>query len=189
MDFKLEHKKPGDLIRSEEWNKILDELIDLRKYIENMTRSVILTSLESPTGASCKLSTDALEEFNYGVDVIGLITKQYYSVNERGEICRFGITDFADIIYYWSGASNGEYDALQITLEYVDNTIFTSEKLYIHKWSELKPKGENNAYIEYLQSINNHLWYRYRFKNPIPEKKIIQYVTRVMPLEIDSSRK
>ncbi|MCE8426288.1 MAG: hypothetical protein J5U17_10995 [Candidatus Methanoperedens sp.] len=207
MIFEPTYKKPGDLIRSEEWNKIIDELMDLRKYIESMTRSVTLTSLESPVGASCKLSTDAPEDFNYDMDVIGLITKQYYVEKELGEICRFGIHDSADIIYYWSGATKGDRDALQITLEYVDGSTFNSEKLFIHEWSKLRPKGDKNPYVEYLQSPNQHLWYRYGLRNPSPEKEIryitfedvsvesgvrianvIQYVTRVIPLKTNSSK-
>lgn len=209
MDFKPVYKKPGDLIKSDEWNKMLDELIDLRKFIENMCRSVTLTSLDSPVGTSCNLSTDAPDDLNYGMDVMGLITRQYYvGEAEMGEICSFGISDFADIIYYWSGATKCDIDTLQITLEYVDGTTFTSEKLFIHEWFELKPKGDKNPYMEYLQSPNQRLWYRYGLVNPNPEKEIryiifedvsqdsgirianvIQYVTRVRSLMINSSEK
>jgi len=209
MGFEPTYKKPGDLIRSDEWNKILDELIDLRKYIENMTRSITLTSLESPIGTSRNLSTDVPDDFNYGTDVMGLITKQYYlGEKEKGDICQFGVHDFADFIYYWSGAANGDRDALQITLEYVDGTTFTSEKLFIHEWSTLRPKGKKNPYVEYLQSPNQRLWYKYGLENPNPEKgiryitfgdvsmesavriaNVIQYVTKVRQLTIGAKKK
>src|SRR5574341_2080361 len=101
MGFEPTYKKPGDMIKSDEWNKILDELIELRKYIDNMARNVTLTALASPVGNSRNLSTDVSDDFNYGTDVMGLITKQYYvGGKETGEICRFGINDFADMIYY-----------------------------------------------------------------------------------------
>jgi hypothetical protein len=184
----------------------MDEMVYLKKYIESMSRNVTLTSLSSPIGISCNLSTDAPEDFNYGINVMGLITKQY-SGGAKGEICRFGITDYADIIYYWSGAAKGDRELLQITLEYVDGTTFTSEKLFIHEWSKLRPKGNKNPYNEYLQSPNQHLWYKYGFENPSPEKEIrymtfedisyegvvrianvIHYSTRVKPLIISPEK-
>ncbi len=209
MNFEPTYKKPGDLIKSDEWNKILDELAELRKYIENMTRSVTLTSLSSPTGVAYSLSREVPDDFNYDRDVIGLITKQYYvRENETGEICTFGIHDFADIIFYWSGAAKGDTPALKITLEYVDGTTFVSEKLFIHEWSKLRPKGNKNPYVEYLQSPNQRLWYRYPLENPSPEKEIryvtfenvssesgvrignvLHYVTRIKPLSLSLKKK
>jgi hypothetical protein len=209
MGFEPIYKKPGDVIKSDEWNKLLDELVDLKKYIENMTRNVTLTLLASPVGNSRNLSTDVSDDFNYGTDVMGLITKQYYiGAKETGEICRFGINDFADIIFYWSGAAIGDLDSLQISLEYVDGNVFTSDKLFIHEWSKLRPKGMKNPYYEYLQSPNQRLWYRYGLENPSPEKEIryitfedisdksavrianvVQYVTRVKPLVVGTKKK
>lgn len=204
MVFEPIYKKPGDLVRSDEWNQIVDELVFLRKYIESMSRSVTLTSLSSPTGISSNLSTDVSDDFKYGTDVMGLITKQY-NRSDKGEICRFGINDYADVIYYWSGAANGDRELLQITLEYVDGATFTLENQYIHEWSKLRPKGNKNPYFEYLQSPNQHLWYRYGFENPSPEKEIrliifeyistegvvrianvVQYSTRLKPLTTSS---
>ena len=204
MGFEQTYKKPGDLIKSEEWNEILEELVNLRKYIENMTRSITLTSLISPIGDSQSLSKDVPEEFDYGINVMGLITKQYYvGESETGRICKFGIHDFADIIHYWSGAAKGDIEALRITLEYVDGTIFNSESLFTHEWSNLRPKGDNNPYVEYLQSPNQRLWYKYELENPNPKMGIryitfedvseesavrianlLQYVTRVKPLPV-----
>ncbi|MCD1294337.1 hypothetical protein CUJ83_04905 [Methanocella sp. CWC-04] len=204
MDYEPMYKKPGDLIRSDEWNKIVDELKALKSYIENMTRSVTLTALPSPIGRSFALSTGVTEDFNYGVDVMGLITRQYYGgAQQTGDICRFGLSDYADIISYWSGAANGDKEALVISIEYVDGSVFTSEKLYIHEWSNLRPKGSKNPYVEYLQSPNQRLWYRYVLVNPDPDKEIryitfkdsdpdcalrianvMHYVTRVKPLAV-----
>jgi hypothetical protein len=199
MAFEPAYKKPGDPIRSDEWNRILDELVALRKYIEDMTRSVTLTGLESPTGTSSRLSKDAPESFDYGMDVMGMITRQYY-VKKMGEICTFGINDFAEAIYYWSGAAKGDTEVLKITLEYVDGKTFSSGKLFINECSRLRPRSEKNPYLEFLQSSKG-VWYRYALRNPSPEKEIryitflddgpegglriadvIQYVTRVMPL-------
>ena len=203
MVMETNYKKPGDLIRSEEWNKILDELVALRSYIDNMTRSVTLTSMSSPIGKSYGLGSGIEEDFNYGTDVIGLITKQYFmGRSEAGDICRFGLNDQADLISYWSGAANGDKEALEIDIEYVDGSVFTSDKLFIHEWSNLRPRGNKNPYSEYLQSPNQRLWYRYNIVNPNPDKEIrfitfrdtnqaiavrianvLHYTTRVQPLK------
>ena len=132
MVIEPNYKKPGDLIRSEEWNKILDELVSLRSYIEGMTRSATLTSLSSPIGKSYGLGRDAGDDFNY--------------------------------------------EALEVSVEYTDGNIFKSGPLFIHEWSNLRPKGNKNPFIEYLQSPNQHFWYRYSLVNPSPEKEI-RYVT------------
>lgn len=203
MVIELNYKKPGDLIRSEEWNRIMDELVELRRYIDNMTRSVTLAGLSSPVGSAYSLSSGAAEDFNYGVDVMGLITKQYYlGRKETGDICRFGVADQADVISYWSGAANGDREALEIQVEYVDGSVYRTDSLFIHEWSNLRPRGTKNPYVEYLQSPNQSLWYRYVLANPNPDKEIrqitfrdtsadvavrianvIHYVTRVRPLE------
>lgn len=203
MVFQPNYKKPGDLIRSEEWNTLQDELVVLKNYIESMTRSITLTALESPSGKAQNLKTNVSEEFDYGTDVLGLITKQYISgEQETAEICKFGVIDRADILYYWAGAIKGDQQALEITLEFFDGTIFTSESLFIHEWSKLRPKGNYNPWVEYLYSPNQRLWYKYALKNPSPEKSIrfitfrdtspesgirianvLQYTTRIAPLE------
>ncbi len=197
------NKKPGDPIRSEDWNTIVNELMALRDYINQMTRGNTISGLESPTGTSYSLSKGVPEEFNYGTDVMGLITRQYFlGVENMGEICRFGIHDHADIIYYWSGASRGDKIGLRITLEYTDNSLQPSKDLFIHEWSKLRPRGDNNPYYEYLLSPNQHLMYRYALENPNPEKAIryiifediskecglrignfLHYVTRVRPIK------
>jgi hypothetical protein len=201
MGFEPVYKKPADLIRSEEWNKILDELVDLRKTIATTTHSVTLTSLESPFGLSAKLKSEMPEEFNYGMDVLGLITRQYFRADKGSGICRFGIHDYADILYYWAGASPNGAEALRMTLEYNDGTTFVTENQFIHQLSQLKPKGKKNPYTEYFTSPNQHIWYKYGLINPEPEKiirhitfedmtsastirigNVIQYIARVRPL-------
>ncbi|HEY3274855.1 MAG TPA: hypothetical protein VGJ92_13875 [Methanocella sp.] len=202
MAFEATYKKPGDLIRSEEWNKIVDELVSLRSYIDNMTRSVTLTQLESPMGKSFSLSTGADEEYNYGTDILGLITKQYYvGRGATGNICRFGLSDYADTISYWSAASGGDKEALDISLEFVDGVTYNAKGLFVHEWSNLRPRGTKNPYVEYLQSPNQRLWYRYVLANPHPGKEVrhvtfsdssadctprianvLHYTTRVRPL-------
>lgn len=156
---------------------MLDELIDLRKYIENMARSVTLTSLASPVGSSYGLTTNVPDEFNYGIDVLGLITRQYYmGKKQTGDICKFGVTDYADMVSYWSGAANGDREALEIFIEFLDGSVFRSDKLFIHEWSNLRPKGLKNPYLEYLLSPKERIWYRYALVNPHPEKEI-RYIT------------
>lgn len=177
MVLDMTYKKPGDLIRSEEWNKIIDELAALRKYIDNMTRSVTLTQLLSPIGKSYSLSTNVEDEFNYGIDIMGLITKQFYLDKASvGNICKFGLNDHADVISYWSGAAGGDKEALDILIEYVDGTMYNARGLFIHEWSNLRPRGQKNPYVEYLQSPNQRLWYRYVLVNPNPDKEI-RYIT------------
>jgi len=208
MGFEPVYKKPADIIRSEEWNKILDELVDLRKTIRNMTRCVTLTLLESPLGLSGKLKSDVPEEFNYGLDVIGLLTRQYYHSEKGTGICRFGVDDHAEIIYYWSGAFPDGAETLRISLEYIDGATFTSDNLFIHGLTQLKPKGTKNPYTEYLISPNQRIWYKYGVVNPEPEKiiryitfedlspkstirigNVIQYITRVRPFTTYVERK
>jgi hypothetical protein len=177
MTFDPQLKKPGDVIRSDEWNNILEELVSLRKYIDNMTRGVTLTGMPSPIGTAYSLSSGVPEDFNYGIDVIGLITRQYYlGKAETGDICKYGLADYADSVSYWSGAANGDKEAVEIVLEYIDGSTFTSEKLVIHEWTNLRPRGNKNPYVEYLQSPNQRLWYRYVLVNPNPEKPI-RYIT------------
>lgn len=202
MALDLSYKKPGDLIRSEEWNRIIDELTALRKYIDGMTRSTTLTQLSSPVGKSYNLSTNVEEDANYGVDTMGLITRQYYTdKNVAGIICRFGMNDYADTLSYWSGAVGGDREVLGITVEYVDGTAHNAKGVFIHELSNLRPRGTKNPYVEYLQSPNQRLWYRYVLANPYPDKEVrhvtfsdssresavrianvLHYTTRVKPL-------
>jgi hypothetical protein len=177
MAFEPAYKKPGDLIRSEEWNKMVEELVGLRQYIDSMTRSMTLTQLASPVGKSYNLASGVEDTISFGTDIMGLITKQYYlGKNLTGAVCKFGINDFADSLSYWSGADNGDREALDIAVEYVDSSVYNAKGLFVHEWSNLRPRGAKNQYVEYLQSPNQRLWYRYVLANPHPDKEI-RYVT------------
>lgn len=176
MGFEPVYKKPADLIRSEEWNKILDELVDLRKTIGTMTHAVALTGLESPFGLSATLRPDLSEDFNYGIDVMGLINRQYFRADKGAGICRFGIDDFVEVLFYWAGAFPAGDDALRVTLEYFDGTTFVSENLFIHELTQLRTKGKKNPYTQYLTTPNQHIWYKYGLVNPEPAKAV-RYVT------------
>jgi hypothetical protein len=201
MGFKPVYRNPTDVIKSEEWNKILDELVDLRTTIDTMTHSVTLTSLESPFGLFAKLKSEMSEDFNYGIEVMGLITRQYFRPDNGSGICRFGVDNYAEILYYWAGAFPSGAEALRLTLEYIDGTTFVSENQFIHELTQLRPKGKKNPYTEYLTSPNQHLWYKYGLTNPEPGKiirhitfedmtakstirigNVIQYITRIRPL-------
>lgn len=214
--FEPIRKKPGELIRSEDWNKIQedikaelvrlgDEIRSLREYIDSMAKSVTLINLDSPIGLSYRLDEDVPGETgNYATSVLGYITRQWILGRERmDEICRFGVLDFFDLLYYWSGAENGEKVALEITLEYVDGTMHTSSNLFINEWMELMPRGTENPYVEYLLSPNERVWYKYALRNPNPDKEVryvsfrdinedtgprianvIQHVARIRPIPV-----
>ena len=187
--FEPIRKKPGELIRSEDWNKIqediksdldrLEEAIrSLRAYIDSMAKSVTLINLDSPIGLSYRLDEDVPGEVgNYAISVMAYISKQWVlGMGRTGEICRFGILDFFDLLYYWSGSENGDKATLEITLEYVDGTMHTESDLFINEWMELRPRGADNPYAEYLLAPNERVWYKYALRNPNPDKEV-RYVT------------
>jgi len=207
-------KNPGDLIRSEDYNRMQGEIKEdledlkqriekLREYVENMLHSVTLIDIKSPQGMSYALDDNVPgETSNYGTTVVGNITRQWcIGAENTGTICRFGIIDFMDILYYWSGAGRGDKKCLKITIEYVDGNVYTTDDLFIHEWSELRARGDDNPYSEYLLSPNEHVWYKYMLKNPEPDKEVryiyfedtsaesnprignlIQYMTRIRHL-------
>jgi hypothetical protein len=189
VKFEPIRKNPGELIRSEDWNKIqedvkadlaklAEEIRVLREYIDTMALSETLTNMESPAGTSHGLNEDVPGEIgNYSTTVLGYITRQWVlGVEQTGEICSFGVLDFFDVLYYWAGAKRSEKGCLEITLEYVDGTIYTEPNLFIHDWTQLQIKGDKNPYIEYLLSPNERVWYKYEIKNPNPKKEV-RYVT------------
>ena len=212
--FKPILRSAGDTIRSEDWNAIqtglmaeiakLNEKIRwLKEYIENMSERVVLVNLESTLGRSFKL-TEVVpgEKKSYGVSIMGLITRQWVtSVPGLGDICYFGITDYCDVIYYWSGAENGNKPALEIILEYVDGAVVkVGTNIYVNDRAKLSPASKENQYSQFLFSENG-IWYKYGLRNPQPDKEIryikfknanaqcnprignvIQYKTRVRPL-------
>ena len=178
-------KNPGEVIKSEDWNKIQEEVKTdlealeneiriLRDYIDRMAKSVTLTNLDSPVGRSHKLNEVIQGEVgDYATNVIGYITNQWtLGRDQTGEICRFGVLDYFDILYYWAGASLSEKGCLEITLEYVDGTIHSVSDLFIHDWTQLRVQGDINPFIEYLLSPNERVWYKYQIKNPNPDKEV-----------------
>ncbi|MDG6258155.1 MAG: hypothetical protein QCH35_11245 [Methanomicrobiaceae archaeon] len=187
MEYEQLKKMPGDLISADDWNEIIDELESLRtafregleglrKEMGERTYFVTLQSLESPINTPKPLNGNG-EAFTYGTDVLGLITGQFYLGKvEEGEICKFGLHDFADTLYYWAGTVGDSVPPLRIILEYLDNTAYTSRDLHIHDCLELHPKGNENPYGEFLASPNGRVMYRYPFANPHPEKAI-RYIT------------
>ena len=183
--FEPIRKNPGELIRSEDWNKIQEdvkadlkmlerEILVLREYIDRMAKSVTLTNLDSPVGSSYRLNEDVPGEVgNYATSVLGYITRQWVLGKEQaGEICKFGVLDYFDVLYYWSGAARSEKGCLEITLEYVDGTLHSEGDLFVHDWTQLRVKGDRNPYIEYLLSPNERVWYKYEIKNPHPDKEV-----------------
>src|SRR6267143_4701009 len=120
-NFKPITRKPGEIIKSDEWNKIQEDirsdleriekkLVDLREHVDNMVESITLVNIDSPVGRSFPLNeTVPGETSNYGTRVMGLITKQWLVSPEEttGEICRYGVTDFVDVFSSWAGAEKG----------------------------------------------------------------------------------
>jgi len=186
--FKPILKRPGELIRSEDWNKIQEDVREdlerlekeserLRAYIEMMTESVTLTNLESPVGKPYRLDEEVPGEVgSYATSVVGYITRQWLAKEGAGEICRFGVLSHFDVLYYWAAANNGNRRALEIVVEYVDGTVHVEKDVYVHEWSKLQPKGSENPYVEYLLSPNERVWYKYQLRNPHPDKEV-RYVT------------
>lgn len=213
--FEVIRKEPGEVIRSEDWNKIQEDIKadiesleeenrKLRRYVDNMAESVTLINLDSPVGKSYNLDENVPGETgNYATRVMGHITKQWVvGKAEKGIICRFGIVDFFNVLYYWSGAEDGEKKTLEITLEYMDGTAHTERDLFINEWTKLRAKGTDNPYVEYLLSPNERVWYKYALVNPNPDKKVlyisftdtneecapkianvIQHITKIRPVQ------
>ncbi len=184
--FEPIRKNPGDIIRSEDWNqmqvdirseleRLNEEIRVLRVYIDTMAKSVTLTNMESPVGTSYTL--DDATVGGYAATVLGYITRQYVlGVPETGEICKFGVLDFFDMLYYWSGASRSDVGCLEIALEYVDGTVHIEPDLFLHDFTQLQIKGDRNPYYEYLLSPNERVWYKYAIRNPYPNKEV-RYVS------------
>jgi hypothetical protein len=178
VSFKPIRKNPGDVIRSEDWNKMqedirtdLDHIMD---YVGKLGEIAIFTNIESPTGKSFALSALVPgEKASYESPVLGLITKQWVLPGgEVGEICRFGSMSSFEVLNYWSGAEGGDKKALSVTLEYSDGTSQVFNELFIHDRARLRPTGKDNPYVEYLLSPNEKVWYRYQLQNPNPDKEV-----------------
>jgi|WetSurMetagenome_2_1015567.scaffolds.fasta_scaffold218192_2 hypothetical protein len=179
-------KKPGELIRSEDWNKMqedihadFDELqhrLDaLKDYVDNMEESATLLNMDSLVGKAYNLDESVPgEKISYDSAIVGLLTKQYLvAKGETGDICRFSVVSNLELLDYWSGAEKGDKKALEATFNYIDGTNAVVGELFVHDRSRLRPKGALNPYLEYLLSPNEYVWYRYRLINPNPEKEVL----------------
>jgi hypothetical protein len=170
-------RKPGELIKSEEWNKMqediradFDELEHrlevLKHYVDNMEESATLLNMDSLVGKSYNLDEVIPgEKASYDAPMVGLLTKQWLlQKGEKGEICRFSVVAHLELL---------DKKTLEVTFNYIDGTSAVVYDLYIHDRSKLRPKGALNPYLEYLLSPNEYAWYRYRVINPNPEKEVL----------------
>ena len=183
--FKSILAQPGQPIRAEDWNKMQEGLVHdiaqleallakVKEYVDNMAETVLLSNIESTEGKAYGLNDPLPGEVGtYQTNVLGLITKQWLPARQgAAEICRFGLTDFFEHIYYWAAAEKGNKKTLEIGLEYVDGTNEKIKDLYIHDRRKLAPKGTDNPYVEYLLSPNEWVWYKYKLTNPHPDKEV-----------------
>lgn len=179
-------RKPGEVIKSEDWNKMQEDIRDeieelkrklevLKDYIDNMEESTTMLDMNSLVGKSYNLDEVIKDETaSYDASVVGLITKQWLiPKGEVGNICRYSVVAHLNSLEYWSGAENGDKKALQIVFNYMDGTSALISDLFVHDKNELRPKGTENPYLEYLLSPNELVWYRYRVINPNPEKEVL----------------
>jgi hypothetical protein len=185
-------RKPGEFINAEDWNSIQEgllgeisrlegELIDLKKYVDNMSESLTLMGVESHAGKAYTLDSLIPGEIKtYEIRAMGLITRQWVPAARgvKDTICEFGITDFFEVLQFWAGAENGEKKMLDIELRYVDGT---SEKiganLFVNDRNDISLNRDNeNPYLEFISSPNRTAWYKYQVANKNPKKKV-GYVT------------
>ncbi|MEM2990522.1 MAG: hypothetical protein QXQ02_04990 [Halobacteria archaeon] len=183
--FKPITKKPGELIKAEDWNRIQEDIlkdleeieksvVELRNYVESLTESATILNPASPVGTSYELNVPVPgETASYNATVVGPITRQWAIERGKvGELCRFGLAAYLEVLEYWAGAVDGDKRALDIVFEYLDGTSSVVSGLFINECSRLRPKSSENPYLEYLLSPNERVWYRYRLKNPHPEKEV-----------------
>lgn len=183
--FKPITKKPGELIKAEDWNRIQEDILkdleeieksigELRKYVESLTETSTILNPASPVGTSYELNVPVPgETASYMATVVGPITRQWAMERGKvGEVCRFGLAAYLEVLEYWAGAEDGDKKALDIVFEYLDGTSSVVSALYVNECSKLRPKNPENPYLEYLLSPNERVWYRYRLNNPHPEKEV-----------------
>lgn len=133
--FKPITKKPGELIKAEDWNRIQEDIlkdleeieksvVELKKYVESLTESSTILNPASPVGTSYELNVPVPgETASYMATVVGPITRQWAMERGRvGEICRFGLAAYLEVVEYWAGAEDGDKKALDIVFEYLDGT-------------------------------------------------------------------
>ena len=184
--FKPILRKPGEVIRSEDWNKMQEDIISdikdleqrlltLKDYVDSMEQTQTLINMISPVGTPYNLNEIVPgEKTSYDSAVIGPLTKQWlHEKGGIGVICTFGIAAKFETMDFWSGAENGDRKTLDIVLEYLDGTNANISDLFIHERSKLRPKGNENPYLEYLLSPNENVWYRYHVANPSPNKEVL----------------
>ncbi len=186
VEFEPIKRKPGEVIRSEDWNKMQADiradlaelegrLQSLKEYIDNMQETTTLLSVSSLVGKSYNLDEVMTgEAASYETPIVGLLTRQWLlGKGETGEICRFGVGTLLDSVDYWAGAENGDKKALEVVIDYVDGTNAVVSDLFVHDRAKLRPKGTDNPYLGFLLSPNEYVWYRYRIVNPNPEKEVL----------------
>jgi hypothetical protein len=179
-------RKPGEIIRSEDWNKMQEDiqadiqelehkLAILKDYVDNMEESATMLNVDSYIGKAYNLDEVIPgENSSYETPLVGLVTKQWLRVKgDVGEICRFSLVARLELLDYWSGAENGDQKALEVTFNYIDGTNTVIHDLYVHDKRKLRPKGTQNPYLEYLLSPNEYVWYRYQLVNPNPEREVL----------------
>jgi len=179
-------RKPGEIIKSEDWNKMQEDIRDdfdelkrkfdeLKEYIDNMEESTTMLNMNSLVGKSYNLDEVIKgETSSYDASVVGLLTKQWLIPKEEvGDICRYSIVANLNSLEFWSGAEKGDKKALEVVFNYMDGTSAVIGELFVHEKNELRPKGTENPYLEYLLSPNELVWYRYRVANPNPEKEVL----------------
>jgi hypothetical protein len=179
-------RKPGEVIKSEDWNKMQEDirgdieelehrLQGLRDYVDSMEESTTMLNMGSIIGRSYNLDeVIAGETSSYDAPIVGLLTRQWLlSKGEEGDICRFSVVSELESLDYWSGAENGDKKALEVVFNYIDGTNAVVSELFVHDRTKLRPKGTDNPYLEYLLSPNEYVWYRYRVINPNPEKEVL----------------
>lgn len=169
-------RKPGEMIKSEDWNRLVTELVALRDYVNNMGESMTLTGLTSIVGEGYDLNTENPPGFSYGARAIGLITKQWVAPMpaNTGEVCSFGITDYFETMQFWAGADNGDKATLDVILEYIDGTTHKAgDKLFINSRTTLSARDPTggNPYFEFLRAPYGN-WYKYQIRNKSPDKEV-----------------
>lgn len=186
VEFEPIKKNAGEVIRSEDWNKIQEDikaeleelerkLQDLKDYTDSMQETTTLLNIISLGGTSYNLNEVIPNETtSYEAPIVGLLTKQWLlEKGKTGEICKFGAVTILDSIDYWSGAEDGDKKALEVIFDYMDGTTAVVSGLFVHDRSRLRPKGADNPYLEYILSPNEYVWYRYRITNPNPQKEVL----------------
>lgn len=169
-------RKPGDMIKSEDWNRLVAELVALREYVNNMGESMTLTGLTSVVGDGYDLATETPPGFSYGARAVGLITRQWVAPmpNNAGEVCSFGITDYFETLQFWAGADNGDKATLDVVLEYIDGSTYKAgDKLFINNRATLSARDPTggNPYFEFLRAPYGN-WYKYQVRNKSPDKEV-----------------